>query len=81
MAAAECQSRQPAEVIATLDGAFAADPTGPCREDPAYEVHVEHVIGLRVVLCKGCASLVELTPGYRRMVHLRSGYWREARST
>jgi len=69
--AAECQSRLLAELIAVLDGMWACEPVEPCREQPAYEVHVEHVCGLRVALCGGCLVLVSADPRVTRWVKLR----------
>lgn len=71
MAAAECQSRQLAEVIATLDGAYLTELAEPCREEPAYEVHVEHQLGLRAALCEPHQLAVAATTS-SRSVRLRS---------
>lgn len=65
MAAVECQSRQLAEVIATLDGAYLTDPIEPCRETPVFEVHVEHQLGLRAAVCASHQLAVEATTSCR----------------
>lgn len=71
MAVAECQSRQLAEVIATLDGAYLTEPVEPCRDAPAFEVHVEHQLGLRAALCESHQLAAAATTSCRS-VRIRS---------
>lgn len=67
-----CQARELAETVSLLDGMWTATPVDACRETPAYEVHVEHVLGLTAQLCTADERLVSLTSGYRRSVKLRA---------
>lgn len=69
--AAFCQARELAEVLSTLDGMWVGTSMDACREAPAYEVHVEHVIGLTVQLCTADERLVSVNAGYRRSLKLR----------
>lgn len=66
-----CQVRELGEVVSTLDGAWTSDPVSACREPQAFEVHVEHVIGLIVQLCASHEREVSLSHGYVRSVKHR----------
>lgn len=66
-----CQVRDLAEHVALLEGMWHGDPVEACREEPVYEVHVEHRIGLRVALCTEHQQLAELAHPRTRSVKLR----------
>lgn len=66
-----CQARELAEHISLADGMWFGDPIDACRAEPAFEVHVEHRIGLRVALCTEHQELTEHSYPRTRSVRLR----------
>lgn len=59
MPATECQSRTLSEVLQLLDGVLVFSPVDACRQPPAYDVRVEHVIRMDVVLCEEHELMVQ----------------------
>lgn len=72
MAATECQYRLITELLTHIDGAWLTDPLDACRKAPVFEVHVEHVVGLRAELCGEHQLEASTDARHARSVKLRT---------
>jgi hypothetical protein len=69
--ATRCQSREVTEILSLLNGMWIGAPVEACHEAAVYEVHLEHVLGLRAALCDEHQQIVSTWDIHQRSVKLR----------